>query len=86
MGRWMDLKNENDAMKFKIGEEVICIIEEDIPACIGKIFRITSIKTNLNGRTLYVTTTMELPTGPFTTFPFFEHEIAKVTSLIKELV
>lgn len=80
----MDSKNENDIkdpLNFKIGDVVMCIIEEDVPEYVGTTWIVARI-TGLD-RTVYLCVD---PQRSDIEFAFFEYEIIKVTPLLKELM
>lgn len=80
----MDSKNESDipdSESFHIGDIVMCIMEEDIPEYVGTIWKVSRIRRR--DRTIYLCTDTDRSDIEFA---FFEYEIVKVTSLLKELV
>lgn len=80
----MDSKNENnieDSLAFKIGDVVMCVMEEDIPEYIGTTWIVARI--NRRDRIVYLCVD---PQRSDIEFAFFEYEIIKVTPLLKELM
>lgn len=79
----MDLKDE-----IKVGDEVLCLVEKDIPSFIGKVWKVTGLRGNLvycQNKELYTSPKPEMDRFP-NSFPFKTNEIVKVSSLIKELL
>jgi hypothetical protein len=74
-GVWMDLKR-----KIKVGDDVLCIKESDLPQYVGHIWKVTQIN---NVTSLYYCTNYELYHGEFI---FKKDEIVIPSSLIRELL
>jgi hypothetical protein len=74
-GEWMDSKRE-----IKVGDEVLCIKESDMPNYIGHIWKVTQINSTSS---LYFCVNYELYSEEFI---FKKDEIIIPSSLIRELL
>lgn len=78
-------------MSFKVGDDVLCIEEKDIPEFIGQIFRITEIKYLSNGDIDIINVLVPDKANSFGSFGgysfvFYPKEIVPISTLIKELL
>lgn len=73
-------------MKYKIGDEVLCIKEDDLDHFVGHIWKVVGFDKNLiycENKRLYKSYNYDpCKSG----FPFHEDEIVLASSLIKELI
>jgi hypothetical protein len=66
---------------IQVGDEILCIQDEDVPRFIGTVWTVTSISYT---GSLYFCRNLELTA--LEDYPFTRDEIVPVSSLVKELI